>query len=69
MQGFGSVVLIVAANGMRLLASAAGALIAIYWFGFGAIGFFAAVAIGFCAFAAMAVSLMLRVKEPAVTPP
>ena len=53
---------------MRLLASAAGALIAIYWFGFGAIGFFAAVAIGFCAFAAMAVSLMLRVKEPAVTP-
>jgi Na+-driven multidrug efflux pump len=68
MQGFGSVVLIVAANGMRLLASAAGALIAIYWFGFGAIGFFAAVAIGFCAFAAMAVSLMLRVKEPAATP-
>jgi hypothetical protein len=53
---------------MRLLASAAGALIAIYWFGFGAIGFFAAVAIGFFAFAAMAVSLMLRVKEPAATP-
>ena len=33
----------------------------------GAIGFFAAVAIGFCAFAAMAVSIMLRVKEPADT--
>jgi hypothetical protein len=38
---------------------------AIYWFGLGAVGFFAAVAIGFCAFAAMAVSIMLWVKEPA----
>ena len=63
-----SVVLIVAANGVRLLASAAGALMAIYWFGFGAIGFFTAVAIGFCAFAAMAASIMLRVKVPATTP-
>jgi Zn-dependent M32 family carboxypeptidase len=57
-HGFGSVVPIVLANGIRLLASAAGALIAIHWFGLGAIGFFAAVAIGFCAFAAMAVSIM-----------
>jgi hypothetical protein len=30
-------------------------------------GFFAGVAIGFCAFAAMAVSIMLSVKEPAAT--
>jgi putative MATE family efflux protein len=67
MQGLGSVVLIVLANGVRLLASAAGALIAIYWLDLGAIGFFVAVAIGFCAFAAMAVSIMLRVKEPADT--
>jgi hypothetical protein len=51
-----------------LLASAGGALIAIYWFDLGAIGFFLAVAIGFCAFAAMAVSIMLRVTEPANTP-
>jgi Na+-driven multidrug efflux pump len=65
MQGLGSVVLIVLANGIRLLASAAGALIAIYCLDLGAIGFFVAVAIGFCAFAAMAVSIMLRVKEPA----
>jgi hypothetical protein len=43
-HGFGSVVPIVLANGIRLLASAAGALIAIHWFGLGAIGFFAAVA-------------------------
>jgi Na+-driven multidrug efflux pump len=65
MQGFGNVVLIVLANGIRLLASAAGALIAIYWLGLGAIGFFVAVAIGFCVFAAMAVSIMLRVRAPA----
>src|SRR6266576_307975 len=68
MQGFGRVVLIVVANGVRLLASAGGALIGVYWFDLGAIGFFVAVAIGFCAFAGMAVSIMLRVKEPANTP-
>jgi putative MATE family efflux protein len=68
MQGFGSVGLIVLANGVRLLASAGGALIGIYWFDLGAIGFFVAVAIGFCAFAGMAVSIMLRVMEPANTP-
>jgi len=67
LQGVGSVVMIVVANAVRLLASAAGALIAIYWLDLGAIGFFVAVAIGFCAFAAMAVSIMLRVKEPANT--
>jgi len=33
-------VLIVLANGVRLLASAGGALIAIYWLGLGGIGFF-----------------------------
>jgi hypothetical protein len=32
------------------------------------IGFFAGVAIGFCAFSAIAVSIMLRVKVPAATP-
>ena len=68
MQGFGSVVLIVLANGVRLLASAAGALIAIYWLDLGAIGLFVAVAMGFCAFAAMAGAIMLRVKVPAATP-
>jgi Na+-driven multidrug efflux pump len=67
MQGIGSVVLIVVANGVRLLASAVGALIAIYWFDLGTIGFFVAVAIGFCAFAGMAVNILLRVKKPAYT--
>jgi Na+-driven multidrug efflux pump len=65
MQGFGNVVLIVAANGARLLAGAGGALIGISWFDLGVIGFFVAVAIGFCTFAAMAVSIMIWVREPA----
>jgi Na+-driven multidrug efflux pump len=69
MQGFASVVLIVLANAVRLLASAGGALLAIYWLDLGAIGFFVAVAIGFCAFAAMAVSIMFRLKEPGATRP
>jgi len=69
MQGVGSVVLIVVANGLRLLASAGGALIGIYWFDLGAIGFFAAVAIGFCLFAAMAVCIMLRVRVPSAAVP
>jgi putative MATE family efflux protein len=63
-QGFGSVILTVTANAVRLLANAACALVAIFWLDLGAIGFFVAVAIGFCAYAAMTVAAMLRVKEP-----
>ena len=65
MQGFGKVMLIVVANGVRLLATTGGALLAIYWFDLGATGFFVAVAIGFFGFAAMAGSIMLEVREPA----
>ena len=68
MQGFGNVMLIVVANGVRLLASTGGALLAIYWFDLGAVGFFGAVALGFLAFAAMAASIMLRVRDPAAAP-
>jgi putative MATE family efflux protein len=64
-QGFGSVILTVTANAVRLLANAACALVAIFWFDLGAIGFFVAVAMGFCAYAALTVAVMLRVKEPA----
>jgi hypothetical protein len=42
-------------------------LLAIYWFDRGAIGFFVTVTLGFCAFAAMAVSIMLKLKTPAST--
>lgn len=66
-QGFGSVILTVAANAVRLLANAACALVAIFWLDLGAIGFFVAVAIGFCAYAALSAAAMLRVKEPAAT--
>jgi hypothetical protein len=50
-----------------LVVSAAGALIAIYWLDLGQVGFFVAVAAGFCAYAALATGATLRVKEPAAT--
>jgi len=68
-QGFGSVVLTVAANAVRLAASTGCALVASTWLDLGAIGFFIAVAIGFCAYAALAVAVVLRVKQPAATQP
>ena len=64
-QGFGSVVWTVTANAVRLLTNAACALVAIFWLDLGAIGFFVAVAMGFCAYAALTVAVMLKVKEPA----
>jgi Na+-driven multidrug efflux pump len=64
-QGFGSVMWTVSANAVRLLASAGCALIAITWLDLGAIGFFVAIAGGFCAYAAMTAAAMLRVKAPA----
>jgi Na+-driven multidrug efflux pump len=67
MQGFGRVRLIVLANGIRLLASAVGALLAIYWLDLGAIGFFVAVALNFCASAVMAISILFKLKTPAAT--
>ena len=63
-QGFGRVTTTVLANALRLLASGAGALIAIYWLDLGATGFFVAVAFGFCAYAAMTVWAVIRVKTP-----
>ena len=67
-QGFGSVMWTVMANAVRLLASAGCALAAIYWFGLGAIGFFVAIAGGFCAYAALTATAMFRVKEPPALP-
>jgi uncharacterized protein YjiS (DUF1127 family) len=56
--------MIAAANAVRLLASAGCALIAIYWLGFETIGFFVAIAGGFCAYAALTTAAMYWVKEP-----
>jgi uncharacterized protein YjiS (DUF1127 family) len=62
-QGFGSVLWTVTANAARLLASAGCALVAIYWLDLGAIGFFGAIAGGFCAYAALTAAAIFRVKE------
>jgi Na+-driven multidrug efflux pump len=63
-QGFGSVILTVTANALRLLVSAGGAVGAIYWLGFGATGLFIAVAFGFVVYAALTAWAVLRVKGP-----
>jgi putative MATE family efflux protein len=62
-QGFGHVGLTVTANAIRLIASWGCTLIAIYWLDLGATGLFVAVAIGFCAYAALTTVAMLRVKK------
>ena len=68
-QGVGSNIWTMIANAVRLVVSAVGALIAIYWLDLGQVGFFVAVAGGFCAYAALATAATLRVKEPAATQP
>ncbi len=67
-QGVGSVMWTVTANAVRLLASAGCALTAISWLDLGAIGFFVAVAGGFCAYAALASAAMFKVKQPSAPP-
>jgi putative MATE family efflux protein len=67
-QGFGSVVWTVTANAVRLLASTGCALAAIYWLDLGAIGFFVAIAGGFCAYAALTSAAIFKVQEPSTRP-
>lgn len=59
-QGFGSVVLTVGANAVRLLVSTGGTLAAIGWLGLGTIGFFVAVAAGFCTYALLTAGAVAR---------
>ncbi|MBI3514944.1 MAG: MATE family efflux transporter [Proteobacteria bacterium] len=66
-QGFGSALWTVAANAVRLLASAGCALVAIYGLDLGSIGFFVAIAGGFATYAALTALAMGRVTLP-VTP-
>jgi MATE family, multidrug efflux pump len=54
-QGFGRGTAAASANAGRLAANVAGALIAIYWLGLGLTGFFTAIAVGFCLYAALLV--------------
>src|SRR5712671_1861484 len=67
-QGFGSVTWSVTANAVRLLTSTGCALVAIYWLDLGAIGFFLAIAGGFCAYAALTSAAIFRVKGPSALP-
>lgn len=66
-QGFGRAVAAMNANAVRMLASAGGGLIAIWWLDLGLAGFFAAVAAGFCLYAALLVRAVSRVKAPDAT--
>ena len=63
-QGFGNALWTVAANAVRVLVSSAIALIAVYWLGLGALGFFVSIAVGFCTYAALTLVAALRVREP-----
>lgn len=64
LQGIGRPIPGVIANGVRLVTSAAGGLVAIYWLGFGTGGFFAAVAAGFALYAALLVRAVFKLQEP-----
>jgi MATE family, multidrug efflux pump len=63
-QGVGRAVVAMNANAARLIASAGGGFVAIYWFDLGVAGFFAAVAAGFCLYAAILVYAVFSVKTP-----
>jgi putative MATE family efflux protein len=63
-QGFGNALWTVTANAVRLLISAACALIAIHWFGLGPLGFFASIALGFCTYAVLTLISALHVRPP-----
>jgi Na+-driven multidrug efflux pump len=63
-QGFGRGTAAASANAVRLAVNVAGGLVAIYWLDLGVIGLFAAVAAGFCLYAALLVRAVLKVKEP-----
>jgi putative MATE family efflux protein len=67
-QGVGSVVWTVAANAVRLIASAGCAVVAVSWLDLGAIGFFVAIAGGFAVYAALTSAAMLRVRDPSARP-
>ena len=63
-MNYGRAVAAMNANAVRMVASAAGGLVAIYWLDLGAAGFVAAVAAGFCLYAAMLVHAVSSAKTP-----
>jgi putative MATE family efflux protein len=65
MQGVGRGVVAMNANAVRLITSGGCGLAAVYWFNLGVTGFFAAVAAGFCVYAALLVRAVFGVRAPA----
>jgi Na+-driven multidrug efflux pump len=63
-QGYGRAYAAMVANALRLLANAAGAMAAAYWFGFGLPGFCVAVALGFALYAALLSYSLQQIKDP-----
>ena len=63
-QGFGRGVAAMNANAARLIVSAGAGLAAVYVLDLGVAGFCAAVAAGFCLYAALLVYAVLRVRAP-----
>jgi putative MATE family efflux protein len=64
MQGFGRGVAAMNANAVRLMTSAGCGIAAVYWFDLGVVWFFAAVAAGFCVYAALLVRAVFGVGSP-----
>jgi len=65
-QGFGRGFAAMIANAVRLLVSAGAGFAAVYWFDLGTTGLFAAIAAGFCIYAALTTLAVGRVSPPAV---
>ena len=66
-QGYGSLVLAVVANGLRLLIAAGGGFIAVYYIGAGVTEMFAAIAAGFVAYAVLTSIAVARITRRSVT--
>ena len=65
-MGIGRGVVAMTANAVRMMTSAGLGLFAVYGLGLGAAGFFAAVAAGFCVYAALLVRAVFGVKASEV---
>jgi len=64
-QGFGRGFTAMIANAVRLLVSAGAGLAAVYWLDLGTTGLFAAIASGFCIYAALTALAVVRISPPA----
>src|SRR5216684_2465738 len=64
-QGYGLGFAAMIANAVRLLVSAGAGLAAVYWLDLGTTGLFAAIASGFCIYAALTALAVVRISPPA----